>query len=336
MAEQENATGKPETDSLDATQTVVESDAGAPPAGGVVDATEKGAAPAGGPLKTKKKQSPMKWVLSHLNVYFLLFLFILVIAGAAVMVSYQTSKKEDTTSKEVKVQNLSDDQLKALQTSSTKVGDPKSVLNIESNAIFAGKVLISGGLEVAGTIKVGGPLALSGLTVGGDSQFDTIKANNLQVSANSVIQGQLNVQKSLTVAGGATFGGPISAPQLNIDTLSIAKDLVISHHIVAGGTTPGISYGTALGGGGTASVSGSDTAGTITINTGANPPVGCFATIAFTQKFNTTPHISISPVGSDAGALDYYIIRNTSTMSVCSVNSAAAGRTFFFDYVAFD
>ena len=128
----------------------------------------------------------------------------LVIAGVVMFVSYQSSKKQSEATKETKVQKLSDEQLKALQSSTTKVGDPKSVLNIESNAIFSGKVLIRDSLDVAGSIKVGGPLSLPGISVSGSTVLDDVKINTLAVTGNTTIQGQLTIQKTLGVSGGAT------------------------------------------------------------------------------------------------------------------------------------
>lgn len=272
---------------------------------------------------------------SRINIYFLLFLLIIVIAGLVVFVSLQQSRKETATGP-TDTQQLTPETLKELNNSEAKVGDPKQTLNIESNAVFTGKVLIRDSLDVAGTIKVGGALSLPGITVSGTSSFDTVQINNLAIAGNTTIQGQLSVQRGLTVAGGASFAGPISAPQITITNLQINSDIQLNRHIDAGGNTPGKSDGSAVGIGGTASVSGTDTAGTVTVNTGNNPPAGCFITVNFAQRFNGTPHVVITPVGSAAAALDYYISRNTTSFSICTTNSAPAGQTFSFDYVAVD
>jgi hypothetical protein len=44
----------------------------------------------------------------------------------------------------------------------------------------------------------------------------------------------------------------------------------------------------------------------------------------------------VTPVGSAAAALNYYIQRSTSSFSVCTTNSAPGGSSFGFDYIAFD
>jgi hypothetical protein len=83
-------------------------------------------------------------------------------------------------------------------------------------------------------------------------------------------------------------------------------------------------------------LSGSDTAGSVAINTGSGPPVGCFATITFSESFPNTPHVVVTPIGTAAAGLDYYLTRSTTNFVICSTNSAAAGQSFGFDYVVMD
>ncbi len=277
----------------------------------------------------------VRGLITHINIYVLLFIFIIVLAVGLVFISIQRNKKTDAPTT-INTQTLSADELKKLTETEQKIGDPKSTLSIESNAIFSGKVLIRDSLDVAGTIKVGGALSLPGISVSGASTFDQVTANNLNITGNTAIQGQLNVQRGITSTGGATFGGPISAPQLSVQSLQITGDLQITRHIDAGGGTPGKVDGGSLGNGGTASVSGTDTAGTVAINTGGGPGAGCFVTINFTQRFSGTPHVVITPVGSAAASLDYYINRSNSNFSICSASSPVAGQSFAFDYVVID
>lgn len=146
----------------------------------------------------------------------------------------------------------------------------------------------------------------------------------------------MNVQNNLNVNGSGTFGGNLSAPQLTVAALVLSGDLILTHHIDAGGATPTRTYGSSLGNGGSASVNGSDTAGSVTINTGSNPSPGCLMTINFATAFHSTPNIVITPVGLSAAGLDYYIDRTTTNFSICVGNTPAAGASFGFDYIAFD
>jgi len=110
-------------------------------------------------------------LVSHFNIYLLLFILILVIVVGVTLVSYRRNKKEATTAT-IATQELTAEELSKLKGSDASVGDPKQTLTIESNALFNGKVLVRDSLDVAGSIKVGGPLSLVGLTVSGTSSFE--------------------------------------------------------------------------------------------------------------------------------------------------------------------
>ncbi|MDB5164292.1 MAG: hypothetical protein JWS12_910 [Candidatus Saccharibacteria bacterium] len=290
--------------------------------------------------KTDKDQKPskksrkdgVKHFFGKLNIYFLAFILLIVIAGVAISVAVLYNRKTATTASD---QTLTDKALKDLKSSTSKVGDPKQTLNIESNAVFAGTVLVRDSLDVAGTIRVGGALSLPGITVSGKSSFDQVQINSLAIAGNASVQGTLTVQKSLSVSSGGSFTGPLSAPQITVGVLQLTGDLQLGHHIDPTGASPSSSGGSALGGGGTAGVSGTDTAGTVSINTGSSPAAGCFITVNFTQKFNGTPHVIISPVNSNTGSLSYYTNRSVTNFSVCATNPAA-GTNYVFDYVVLD
>ncbi len=289
----------------------------------------------------KKSDAPKKGnffsrIISHLNIYFLLFLFVLMLAAIIVFLATRTNQKADTSNTNNTSQDLSQETIDKLKETQNNIGDPKQTLNIESNAVFAGKVLVRDTLDVAGTIKVGGSLSLPGITVSGTSTFDQVQLNNMQVSGNASILGTLSVQKGITVSGGGTFSGPISAPQITVQTFQLANDLQITRHIDAGGSTPTISAGSGIGGGGTVSVSGADTAGTVTINTGGGTSAGLLATVTFARAFNETPHVVITPVGSAAATTGYYITRTVNTFSIYANNTPPAGSSISYDFIAFD
>lgn len=302
---------------------------------GVIDATGGKAGEASSVPVEKKKSLPRK-IMGLLNIYLLLFVLTVLLVGLISFVSYQRNKQATQKQSEIKTEPLNQEALDQLRQTDVKVGDPKQILSVESNAVFAGRVLIRDGLEVAGPLKVGSPLTLPGITVSGNSNFEKIQTNSLQVSGATTIQGQTTVQGNLNVSGSATFGGTLTASRLNIQTLILNGDLQLNRHIDAGGGNPSKSDGSALGGGGTSSVSGTDTAGTININTGSGTIAGCFITVNFTQKFSGIPHVVITPVGSWAGGLNYYINRGATNFSVCTTSPAPAGQSFSFDYIAID
>lgn len=270
--------------------------------------------------------------LATINIYLLLFIGLIIIAGIVTYVGYEKNKSEEAKKDALLSEPLSQETLDKLKQSDVRVGDPKQVLSVESNAVFAGKVLIRDSLEVAGQIKAGGPLNLTGLTVSGSTNLNQIKTTKLEVSGDSSIQGQLSVQNNVTIRGSLNVSGGLTAGQLTLSGLQVSGDLKLGGHIDAGGNTPSKSNKSALGSGGSASISGTDTAGSVKINTGGGSGSGCYVTITFSKKFSSTPHIVITPVGSSAGALNYYINRDSSGFSICSTNSAGSGKSFSFDY----
>lgn len=302
---------------------------------GVTDATSAdGSAVNAAPPPAKKGGLKQLW--HRFNIYLLLFGLILLIGLVIISIAYFQSKKASTTTA-LKTQDLTQAALQQVANSDATVGNSQQILNVVSSAVFAGKVLIRESLEVAGGLQVGGTVAVNDLTVSGTSQLSQTQiSKNLSVSGDTALQGSLTIAKSLQVNGGGTFSGPVSAPQITTSNFQLNGDLILTHHIAAGGATPGRSYGPALGNGGTASVSGSDTGGSVSINTGSSPSAGCLVTVNFSAKYNSTPHVLITPVGSSAGGLAYYVNRNTASFSICLSAAAPAGTSFGFDYFVVD
>jgi cytoskeletal protein CcmA (bactofilin family) len=285
---------------------------------------------------SNKKPSFIKQLQKRLNIYLLLFILIVLVAGGIILVAYVQSRQA-TLKNSIKSQNLSQSALQQLANSDSTVGNNQSVLNVESSAIFAGQVLIKKDLDVAGNLNLGGTLTLNSIDVKGASQFGQATINNnLSVAGNSAIQGSETISKSLQVGGSGNFSGNVSAPQVVTSGLQLNGNLVLTHHISTNGSIPTRSNGPALGAGGSASVSGTDTAGSVTINTGGNPAAGCFITINFSSPYSTTPHVLVTPIGSSAGGLSYYVNRSTTNFSICDASIPPSGSSFGFDYFVID
>ena len=273
--------------------------------------------------------------INHVNIYLLLFLLLLLLTGMAGFASYQASKKAGQPS--ITNQTLSPDDLSSLVSNETQVGDATQILTVASNSIFNGQVLMRENLDVAGTIRIGKTVTLPELTVSGNSSLQDLQiGNNLSVTGNAFVQGILTARGGLAVNGSATFAGTISAPSLAIDQLILNQNLQLNRHIEAGGNTPGVYSGTGIGAGGTVSINGSDTAGTVTLNFGSGPVAGVLANITFTNSFNQTPHVVITPVGSNCAALNYYVNRSASNFSIATANAGPANNSCSFDYIAID
>ncbi len=282
------------------------------------------------PLRLRLRQR-----IRSVNIYLLLFVLLILLGTLGVTVAVLNSRRADDANTLI-TGELTPEALEQLRNSDVRVGDPKQTLNVESNAIFTGRVLIRDSLDVAGQINVGGSLSLPGITVSGTSSFDEVQINNLSISGNTSILGQLSVQSNLSVSGDVTIGGTLSAGTLSIEGLQLSSDLQLNRHINGGGPPPSVGAGGAVGGGGTVSISGSDTAGTVTINTGGGPSAGVLAVITFANPFTQTPHVVITPSSSGGAGLNYYVTRTSTGFSIATTNAPAAGTTFTFDFIAID
>ena len=292
-----------------------------------------------------KKEKPkglvnnLRAFVSRLNVYLLLFITIIIAALIILFVVFQSSQEQDLG--DLSTQELTQENIDDLLGSDARVGDPQQILTVESDSVFSGRVLIRDGLDVAGPIRVGGSLSLPGITVSGSSAFDDVTINQLSIAGDATVQGQLSVQEGLTVSGPVTFSGTFSAAAFAIESLEVNQDLILRRHIDAGGPTPGVSSGGAVGSGGTVTISGTDTAGTVTVNVGAGAAAGVLATVNFANSFTGTPHVVITPVAAQGSAIitgtqKFYLSSRTTTTFSIAVSGGLPSGSVSFDYIVID
>lgn len=282
---------------------------------------------------TEKKVSPIKRLFRRVNVYLLIFSLIMIVTAVIAAVNYLNSQKP-APNPDIANQGLSEAALKQLANTDTSVGNTSQTLTIQGNTIIAGQTLMRGNLNVAGNIQTGGTIQGPNLTISGTSNLGTAQINSLQVATNTAVQGSTTL-RDLNVSGTSSFSGAMTASQITVSRLILSGNAILQvpNHISFTGPSPSrtINAGV-LGSGGSASVNGSDTTGTINVNTGGNPSAGCFARINFNQNFSTQPHVIVSPIGSAAGQTQYYVDRNNSGFSICTSSPAPANQAFAFDY----
>lgn len=320
---------QPDVDGSDALETLEEKDTTVTETAGSEKLSDS--------TSSKSKRSPgsvLNRLASRVNIYLLTFILLIIVSLIIVFVVYNASNREIARQENVESQELTQEAIENLSSNEATVGDPKQLLNIESNAVFAGKVLIRDGLDVAGPIKVGGDLNLPGITVSGTSAFDEVQVNSLSIAGDTSVQGILTVQSSLTVNGQASFAGPISAPSITIDALQLTGDIQFNRHIDAGGGTPGVTAGGAVGAGGTVTISGTDTAGTVTVNVGSGASGGTLAVVSFVSSFSSNPHVVITPIGG-AAPNTYVANRTTSGFTIVTTTGLPAG-SISFDFIVID
>lgn len=280
-----------------------------------------------------KKTSPFKQFFKKINVYILLFSLLLVVTATIAAVAYLNSQKAPKQP-DIARQQLSTETLKQLANTDASVGDTAQTLTIQGNAIIAGQTLMRGDLNVAGNLQTGGNIQAPNLTISGTANLGDAQTNTLQVASNAAVQGSTTM-RDLSVSGASTFSGAITASEITATRLILSGNatLVIPNHISFTGPSPRRDINaSALGSGGSASINGSDTSGTVNINTGNNPTAGCMVQINFSQAFTNQPRVIVSPVGAAAGQTQYYVNRNQTSFNICAAAPAPANQTFAFDY----
>ena len=295
-------------------------------------AAEEASKPDSAEKPVDKKVSPLRRFLRRMNVYFLMFVLLLVISGVVTAVMYFNSQKPAVEA-EIATQELTQEALKQLSNTNASIGGSSQTLTIQGNATIEGQTLMRGNLNVAGNFQSGGTIQGSGLTIAGSSKLDDTEVNTLQVSSNAAIQGNTTM-RNLSVSGTANLSGAVTASQLTVSRLTLSGNAVleIPNHLRFTGPTPGRSTGNALGSGGSVSISGSDTSGSINIRTGNNPSAGCFIRVNFHQAFSSSPRVIVSPIGNGAGKTQFYVERDNSGFRVCTANGAPGNSSFGFDY----
>jgi hypothetical protein len=208
--------------------------------------------------------------------------------------------------------------------------DPvKQQLTITPDTIFKNSVTVQGSAQVDKDVNIDGSLTVGGRTI-------------LQDSTD--IDGDLNVRQTLTVGQNASLGGnlsvngqitalSLSVGSLSISSINLSNDLTFGGHIIPSGTNTPSSRISSAAAGGTVSVSGNDTSGTVTINTGGGALIaGEMAIITFAKAYGTTPKVQLTPITSTASNLRYYATRSATFFTIDTSSAPANGTTYVFDY----
>jgi cytoskeletal protein RodZ len=297
------------------------------------DTAASGGEDAGAPKSPKPKQKGIKRLLGFFNVYLLAFIFLLIVGGAVFAVYYLNSQKTPKTPA-VAVEDLSEETLNEIANEGqASIGSSDLLLNVKSNAIFAGQILAQGDVNIAGNLQLGKGLSIPALTVSGQSNLGTAQANQLSVANGIIVTGQATFQQGINVTGSSNIAtltsGRITTSSL---TLSGTGALELNNHIIVNGPAPSRSMSGAVGSGGSGSVSGSDTAGVVHINTGQGTSAGCMITISFTQRYNSAPNVIISPSSPGAGRTAFYVTSTNASFSICAADPAPTGSVLDFNY----
>lgn len=267
-----------------------------------------------------------------------LFVAILLFGGGIGYYIAHVSKLQTKQVSTPQVKTLSDDELNKLSTLGSNLGTSNQLLTVGANAQFNNSVIINKDISISGKLNANGPVTLKSLSVSGlDSSLGGLNVGgNLTVIGTSTLQkgatvGQLlSVNGNLTVSGTATFGS-ISASAISVRNITITGPLVINH-ITSSGPQPSSASGSAVGGGGTTSLSGNDTAGTINMNIGSGSNAGILVNVTFRAPYGANIHVLITPVSGGASSANTYVTRTANGFQIRSDSPLPAGSLLSYDY----
>jgi hypothetical protein len=237
-------------------------------------------------------------------------LLILLIYGVSKMAMKDEKRQPAAQPITINTQNLDNGTLNKLTTTGTPT-ETKTQLTISPDTLFKSDVHVQGSLQVD---------------------------RNLEVKGTTTLQGATSINSNLAVRGSVSVGGTLSAPALNIGTLTttsinVTGSISFGEHLVPTGSTPSVTASKAALGG-SVQISGNDTAGTITISTGTGAPLaGEMANIHFRKAFGSTPKVQLTPINAESAALRYYAARSAGFFTINTGTAPTTQTSYTFDYL---
>lgn len=272
----------------------------------------------GGPATPHNMDRPKRKVnhskLKKRLVFGLAAVLLLVAAGYGLSVLNKPDKPTPTT---VVINTQSLDNGTLNQVTPKNDSQTKQQLTISPDTIFKNSVTVQGSAEIVKNLTVGGKVS---------------------IQSTADVKDSLTVGKSLSVGSNLTVNGLITAASLSVGSLTISSinlssNLVFGGHIVPFGSEPTVRPSVSAAGG-TVTISGNDTSGTVTINTGnGNITPGELVIITFRTPFSATPKVQLTPLNSGASGLRFFATHTASFFTVNTSTAPVANTTYIFDYL---
>ncbi|HEX7259444.1 MAG TPA: hypothetical protein VF272_00755, partial [Candidatus Saccharimonadia bacterium] len=258
--------------------------------------------------------------------------------GLALFLGFGAPSK--TTTDSVQLQDITSDELKQFTNAFLKP-TTNQVVTITPNAHFNNAVTVEKTLSA-------GAISTPNLNVTGPVNLDSVNINsNVFVNGGTTLQGvvearnQVNVRGSLTAANASFSGnlavagtltaGALSVGELTTGNLIANGNLTVNGHLSLMGGAVTATAGPGAGGG-SVQVFGNDVTGTVVITVGGGPVAGQMAIINFKKAYSGVPHVLLTPIGQNAGSLQWYATRAASFFSIDTASAPAAGTEYAFDY----
>ena len=180
-------------------------------------------------------------------------------------------------------------------------------------------------------------------TQGTNPIFDSLTVNGA-LTASSINDSGVATIATLTVTGNTTIDG-----NLTVIGMTTVNNITINGHIITSGNTPQISALTNAGTNAKVTITGNDTAGTITITTGSatttvnstgqtitsgnNPSVGDQVSLIYSKPYISLPHVLITPNNAISTGIEVYPSNQNNNGFIVSVNQQPVpNTTYMFKY----
>jgi hypothetical protein len=193
-------------------------------------------------------------------------------------------------------------------------------------------------------IAIGTQVGNSELTSGSSNiligySVDTLAAGTSDyLNIGNVLYG-INLYSTGTI--GINNNNPNSAYALDVTggihstTNAVVDGNTTSHHLIGGSSTPSHTLGTGAGTGASATVTGTDLAGQISVTTAGSPAAAATViTVTFANAYASAPYVVFSPVNLPAASTNNISVSSTSAHFVfTSTGILSSGQTYIYNYV---
>jgi hypothetical protein len=174
-----------------------------------------------------------------------------------------------------------------------------------------------------------------------------LQGASLDVSGNSVLNGDVQMNASLNVSGPTTVstltvtGNTTIQQNLVVLGNTTVQSLTVNGKIITTGATPTATLGasTTVGQSGAVTITGNDTAGSVSYTSGVvnlptyNIATGAQLTTSFVSPFTVAPRIALTPKDSTSASVRYYVETTSTGFTIHFIDAPTASTTYTFDYI---